>query len=265
MVSCVLSFRRKKVLYKGTEDRLTEGPRLYKINGWYYLFAAQGGTRYAHQSRVARAKSLYDTFETQPGCPLLTSLDAPYHAFQKSGHGSLVQTPKGEWYFAHLRGRPLHRDTESIVESKGWCPLGRETSIQKLIWNEEGWLQIEGGHNGLEEVEASFGVKEHKWAPDYPEKDDFNSDKLNIHFKNLRTPLEEDVYSLTDRPGHLRLYGHFSLASTYTQAHIARRWQNFHFEVEVKMAYEPNSEKPRVFSKSVPYRFPKMQRMSTLK
>ncbi len=230
-----------RVIYKGTEDRLTEGPHLYKINGWYYLFVAQGGTGYSHQARAARAKSLSDTFETQPGGPLLTTLDAPYHSFQKAGHGCLVQTPEGEWYFAHLMARPLHHDTESILEPKGWCPLGRETGIQKLFWDEDGWPHIAGGHNGLVDVEAPLGAVEHKWEPDHPEKDDFDKDTLNIHFQSLRTPLAGDVCSLTDRPGHLRLYGHFSLASTYTQAHIARRWQSFYFEAEVKMAYEPKS------------------------
>ena len=230
-----------RVIYKGTADRLAEGPHLYKVNGFYYLFVAQGGTGYAHQSRVARARSLRDTFETQPGAPLLTTLDAPCHPFQKAGHGSLVQTPAGEWYFAHLMARPLHRDTESSIDPRGWCPLGRETAIQKLVWDAEGWPQIVGGHNGAVEVDAPADAAEHKWEPDYPEKDDFDGEKLNLHFQSLRTPLDESICSLRDRPGHLRLYGHFSLASAFTQAHIARRWQSFHFEAEVKMAYEPRS------------------------
>ncbi len=230
-----------RVIYKGTADRLAEGPHLYKVNGFYYLFVAQGGTGYAHQSRVARARSLRDTFETQPGAPLLTTLDAPCHPFQKAGHGSLVQTPAGEWYFAHLMARPLHRDAESSIDPRGWCPLGRETAIQKLVWDAEGWPQIVGGHNGAVEVDAPADATEHKWEPDYPEKDDFDGEKLNLHFQSLRTPLDESICSLRDRPGHLRLYGHFSLASAFTQAHIARRWQSFHFEAEVKMAYEPRS------------------------
>ena len=165
-----------RVIYKGTADRLAEGPHLYKVNGFYYLFVAQGGTGYAHQSRVARARSLRDTFETQPGAPLLTTLDAPCHPFQKAGHGSLVQTPAGEWYFAHLMARPLHRDTESSIDPRGWCPLGRETAIQKLVWDAEGWPQIVGGHNGAVEVDAPADATEHKWEPDYPEKDDFDGE-----------------------------------------------------------------------------------------
>ncbi|MCM1125926.1 MAG: glycoside hydrolase family 43 protein [Lachnospiraceae bacterium] len=226
------------VIYKGTIDRFTEGPHLYKINGYYYLFVAQGGTVYAHQERVARAKTLWDEFETQPGDPFLTTLDTPFHSIQKAGHGSLVQTQSGEWYFTHLMGRPLHHHTESVAEVRGWCPLGRETGIQKVIWDEDGWPHIVGGHQGMLEVEAPMDVAEAE-KEQFIEKDDFDEEKLSIHFQTLRIPLGEETLSLKERPGHLRLYGRQSLASTFTQAHVARRWQSFTFDAETKMAYQP--------------------------
>ena len=229
------------MLYKGTEEKFTEGPHLYKMHGYYYLFVAQGGTVYAHQERVARAKSLKDVFETQPGGPFLTTIDVPFHPIQKAGHGSLVNTPEGEWYFAHLMGRPLHHENESAVDPRGWCPLGRETAIQKVIWDEDKWPHIVGGHMGMKEVEAPRGAQEHKWEKSCPVKDDFDSAELNINFQSLRIPLPENILSLRDRPGHLRLYGRQSLASTFTQAHIARRWQSFQFDAEIKMDYRPRN------------------------
>lgn len=228
-------------IYEGTKDKFTEGPHLYKRNGYYYLFVAQGGTMFAHQERAARSTSLHGEFVTQPGGPFLTTLDAPYHPIQKAGHGSLVETETGEWYFTHLMSRPLHHSTEAIIDPRGWCPLGRESGIQKLEWDEEGWPRIVGGHNGTVEVEAPRGLEAHPWEPTYPEKDDFDSAELNIHYQSLRIPLGEDIVSLKDRPGHLRLYGRQSLASTFTQAHIARRWQSFNFDAEVKMAYSPKT------------------------
>ena len=229
------------LIYKGTDDRFTEGPHLYKLHGYYYIFVAQGGTEYAHQERVARAKSLRDEFVTQPGEPFLTTFDAPWHPIQKAGHGSLVDTPNGEWYFTHLMGRPLHRSSEAAVNPRGWCPLGRETGIQKVVWDEELWPHIAGGHCGAVEVEGPKGVREYVWEEDWPGTEDFDSKELNPHFQTLRTPLDASVLSLEDRPGHLRLYGRFSLASTFTQAHVARRWQAFHFDAEVKMEYHPRS------------------------
>lgn len=47
-----------RTLYRGTAVGLVEGPHLYKLNGYYYLFAAQGGTVFTHQEVVARSKTL---------------------------------------------------------------------------------------------------------------------------------------------------------------------------------------------------------------
>lgn len=232
------------LLYKGTADRFTEGPHLYKRNGYYYLFVAQGGTEYAHQERVARAASLHDPFETQPKEPFLTTLDAPFHPIQKAGHGSLVETPGGEWYFAHLMSRPLHHHTESIAEVRGWCPLGRETGIQKVSWDEDGWPHIIGGHQGRLELEPPQDAKtetEDEAGRAICVRDDFEGETLGMDFQTLRVPLDESTLSLKDRKGHLRLYGRQSLASTFLQAHVARRWQSFTFDAETKLSYFPET------------------------
>lgn len=234
------------VLYKGTLDRFTEGPHIYKKDGEYYLFVAQGGTVYAHQERVARASSLHDVFVTQPGEPFLTTLDAPFHPIQKAGHGSLVETKSGEWYFAHLMGRPLHHDTESVAEVRGWCPLGRETGIQKVIWDDDGWPHIVGGHKGQVEVNGWQSITSLSGAEIQQEtlvcrKDDFDTEELSPDFQTLRVPLDEKTLSLKDRKGHLRLYGRQSLASTFLQAHVARRWQSFTFDAETKLCYRPET------------------------
>lgn len=231
-----------KVIYTGTWEKLTEGPHIYKINGYYYLFVAQGGTVYSHQERVARSRSLWGPYQTAPGeKPFLTGFDAPAHPIQKSGHGSLVDTPDGAWYFAHLMARPLHHSWESEIDPRGWCPLGRETGIQKVEWSKEGWPVIVGGHNGSITVDAPEGAGEHVWDKTYPEKDDFEDTVLNLNFQSLRIPLGEDTMSLSARPGHLRLYGRHSLMSTFHQAHIARRWQSFLFDAEIKLEYYPKT------------------------
>ena len=45
--------------------------------------------------------------------------------------------------------------------------------------------------------------------------------------------------SLTENPGHLRLYGRESLTSKFTQSFVARRWQSFVFEAETAVAVHP--------------------------
>ena len=41
-----------------------EAPHVYKINGWYYLMCAEGGTAYDHSEVIFRTKSLSQTFES---------------------------------------------------------------------------------------------------------------------------------------------------------------------------------------------------------
>ena len=45
-----------EIIWKGTDVKLVEGPHLYKLFGYYYLFCAEGGTVYTHQEVVARSK-----------------------------------------------------------------------------------------------------------------------------------------------------------------------------------------------------------------
>ncbi len=229
------------IIYKGTNEKLTEGPHIYKKDGYYYLFVAQGGTTYMHQERVARSKSLYEEFDTMPGVPFLTAYDAPFHEIQKLGHGSLVETQEGEWYFVHLMSRPLHHAWESHIDPRGWCPLGRETGIQKVEWKEDEWPYIVGGHNGRLYVEDPKGIDKYEYEETWSDKEDFDTNDLNVNFQNLRIPLDENIMTLKEKPGYLRLYGQQSLMSTFVQAHLARRWQDFYFESETKVEYNPTN------------------------
>ncbi|WP_145136247.1 glycoside hydrolase family 43 protein [Paenibacillus sp. Y412MC10] len=228
-----------KIIYKGTDVKLVEGPHIYKLFGYYYLFCAEGGTVYTHQEVVARSAELFGSYETQPGDVFLTAFDSPDGELQKCGHGSLVDTPSGEWYFAHLTGRPWHRETESIRDPRGWCTLGRETVIQKVEWNEEKWPYIVGGKQGSRFVEAPKGCTVTKYAPTYPETDHFDSAALNINFSTLRVPFDERMGSLTEKPGNLRLFGKGSLTNEHEQSLVARRWQSFYFDAQTAVAYSP--------------------------
>lgn len=158
---------------------------------------------------------------------------------QKCGHASIVQTHTGEWYLAHLAGRPIHPDDDSIIHQRGYCPLGRETAIQKLEW-EDGWPYVAGGKEGSVEVEAPR-ISETKFPPTYPEIDKFEASTLNINFQTLRIPFTKELGSLTERPNHLRLFGHESLTSTFTQAFVARRWQSLCFIAETAVEFYPEN------------------------
>ncbi|MCM3705599.1 MULTISPECIES: glycoside hydrolase family 43 protein [Cytobacillus] len=230
---------KPEVIFKGTDIKLTEAPHLYKVNGYYYLLTAEGGTKYDHQATIARSKNIIGPYEVHPENPLISSFAAPRNPLQKAGHASMVKTHTGEWFLVHLTGRPLPRGGQPLLDPRGYCPLGRETAIQRLEWKND-WPYVAGGNEPSLEVEGP-NIKEIKWGKDCPEKDDFDSKILNLHFQNLRIPLGEQIVSLTDNPGHLRLYGKESLTSKFTQAFIARRWQHFSFTAETKMAFQPET------------------------
>lgn len=230
-----------KIIWNGTADRITEGPHLYFINDFYYLFCAQGGTNWPHQEVVARSKNLLGPYDAEPGEPLLTAMDDSHSYLQKCGHGSLIETPDHEWYMAHLMARTLHHANESVIEPRGWAPLGRETSIEKIEWDNDGWPHVVGGKAGSIEVDAPSFVTSTEAKATYPVKDDFSGDQLNINFNTLRLPSEEVGVSLVDRPGYLRLYGHESLSSLFNLSLVARRWQAFSFDSETKVDYQPEN------------------------
>src|SRR6266542_3849596 len=93
-----------KILAKSV---LTEGPNLYKREGWYYLMLAEGGTGWNHGISMARSRSTTGPYELDPQESVLTARDAYDLCLQKAGHGELIETPSGEWYLAHLASRPI--------------------------------------------------------------------------------------------------------------------------------------------------------------
>ncbi len=237
-VTMKLKPQTARTIYNGTEVKLVEGPHLYKIRGYYYLFAAQGGTVWTHQEVVARSRNLEtEAFVTEPGGPFITNFDTPDFALQKQGHGSLVETPAGEWYYASLVGRPWHRANESKWDPRGWCTLGRETSIQQVTWDEQGWPRIVGGSGGQLEVDAPKDAILTEASVNHSRYDDFSQKSLDLEWNTLRIPFTEKMGHCGN--GKLQLIGRGSLASTMDTSLIASRWQAFSFDAETKVSFVP--------------------------
>ena len=229
-----------RTIWMGDDVKLVEGPHLYKINGWYYLFAAEGGTVWTHQEVVARSRTLDElSFEASPTNPFITNFDTPRSYLQKQGHGALVDTPSGEWYYASLCGRPWHHETESFTDPRGWCTLGRETAIQKVEWDEDGWPYIVGGHGGERYVEAPKDAIETVAPETRDQHDEFESDTLDPRWNTLRVPFDEKMGSVGG--GSLRLIGQGSLCNLFDLSLVARRWQAFDFDAETCVEFDPKT------------------------
>ena len=221
-----------KNIFEGTPIGATEGPHLYKRDGWYYLMTAEGGTGLTHAVTIARSKSIDGPYEVDPQNPILTSTNQPELELQKAGHASLVETLAGESYLVHLCGRP--------IGGHGRCILGRETSIQKCEWTEDGWLRLANGGNSPSVEVPAPELPEHPFEAD-PVRDDFDAPELNINFQSLRVPMDESWLSLSERPGFLRLKGREPLNSRFEQSLIARRVQAFRAQAATCLEFEPES------------------------
>lgn len=219
-------------IFTGTSIRVTEGPHLYKKDGFYYLVTAEGGTTYEHAVTVARARDIGGPYEVHPDNPLLTSRGEPELELQKAGHGSLVETQGGEWYLAHLCARPL--------ASSQRCNLGRETAIQKLEWPTGDWPRLAGGGRAPRLQVPAPDLPAHPF-PAEPERDDFGEEALGVHWQTLRVPPDESWLSLSVRPGFLRLYGRESFISRHRQSLVGRRLQAQTAEAETCLEFEPES------------------------
>ena len=217
-------------IFEGTSLGLTEAPHIHKRNGWYYLLTAEGGTGWGHAATLARSRALLGPYELHPDGPLLTSRDRPDAALQRAGHADWVDTPDGETFLVHLCGRPLR--------NRGRCTLGRETAIQRLIWGEDGWPRlVDGGAAPALTVRAP-DLPAHPF-PAPPVRTVFTGPSLPMDFQWLRSPFPEELFSLTERPGHLRLFGRESIGSAFRQALVARRQQAHCFSARTLMEYKP--------------------------
>jgi xylan 1,4-beta-xylosidase len=217
-------------IFAGTNLGFTEGPNLYRKNGWYYLLVAEGGTSYGHAVTVARSRSLTGPYEADPAGPVLTSRLYPLDPLQKAGHASIVKVPGSGWYLAHLCGRPVAR--------KGRCTLGRETALQQVSWTADGWLRV-GPMTGRAAVEVPGpGLPSHPW-PTAPIREEFDTPQVPSDFQTLRIPLDSDTLSLVERPGFLRLKGRESIGSRHIQALVARRQQAFRYRAATCLEFDP--------------------------
>lgn len=229
-----------RTLWRGTPVKLVEGPHLYRIGDYYYLFAAEGGTVYTHQEVVARSRTLDAmSFEGMPSNPFITNFDTPSSYLQKQGHGALVDTPSGEWYYASLCARPWHHENESATDPRGWCTLGRETSIQKVAWDDDGWPYVVGGHGGERYVEAPQDAIETPSTWTGTQRDSFEESELAYDWNTLRVPFDETMGHVGG--GELTLRGQGSLCNLFDLSLVARRWQAFNFDASVAVKFNPDS------------------------
>ncbi|GAA3532690.1 glycoside hydrolase family 43 protein [Nonomuraea rosea] len=202
---------------------VTEGPHLYRIDGWYYLMVAEGGTGYDHCVSVLRSRAIEGPYEADPAGPMLTARHDPGLELQKAGHGCLVQTQGGEWYLSHLVARPY--------TPRGRCVLGRESAIQRVEWD-GGWPRVPGGVPAVE-VPAPAETVPASAAPRGPWQ------VAGADWSTLRRPATPDW--VTFEEGRVTIEGGQSPYGLRTPSLVARRVTSRRCTFEASVSFEPDS------------------------
>lgn len=208
-----------------------EGPHIYKIDGYYYLLHAEGGTGPEHSISVARSKELFKWFEGCPRNPVFThrNLGMDYPVIY-AGHGDLVDDGNGNWYIIMLASRPCKRHSS----------MGRESFLAKVTW-ENGWPVISAGVGRLcDSIELPF--EEYRFAGEISHHDHmhFYDDKLDDRLLGIHTR-NESQYSLKARKGFLRLFaGKGKIEDKTNSSYLGVRQKDYCFEACTGLEFTPS-------------------------
>lgn len=177
----------EKLVIDGRNDvhPTIEGPKFYRRNGWYYIFAPAGGVKPGWQL-AARAKSPFGPYEVRRVLEQgTTKINGPHQ-------GGWVELENGENWFVHFQDRGAY---------------GRVVHLNPVRW-ENDWpeMGLDFDENGVGEpvtthekpkVEAAYPVEAAATSDDF-------TGKVGLQWQWQGNP-RDDWASLSARPGWLRL------------------------------------------------------------
>jgi alpha-N-arabinofuranosidase len=220
-------------IWGGTGGRYPEAPHIYRINGWYYLMIAEGGTEYGHMETIARSRSIWGTYESNPDNPILThrGLNGQNNPIQGTGHADLIQAHDGSWWLVFLAFRKAGGDFHH---------LGRETFLAPVSWNDAGWPVVNG--NGTVALEVNTSTLPLVDLHSRAARDEFDNPKPDLCWNFLRNP-DAESWSLSEKPGSLVLKGNaITLDEVSSPAFIGRRQQQFNCNATAEIEFDPKHE-----------------------
>jgi beta-xylosidase len=175
-----------RTVFEGREAHPTiEGPKLYKRNGYYYIFAPAGGVRTGWQT-VLRARDVQGPYEAR------IVLEQGRSAVNGPHQGAWVETASGESWFVHFQDRGAY---------------GRIVHLQPMTWRDD-WPVIgedrdaDGRGEPVAEWPKPSGASSPAATPQA--SDDFDGPGLGLQWQWPANPSRE-WWSLDARPGSLRL------------------------------------------------------------
>ncbi len=221
-----------KQLWKGGGGSYVEGPHIYKINNYFYLLTAEGGTGYGHSVAIARSKNIWGPYEACPHNPILTNRMS-YSNIQGAGHGDLVQDHHGNWWMVHLAFRPA---------VDGIHFIGRETCLLPLKWNKNGWPVVNKTGMSDEKITTPQLLPSFAFKPlDNYGCTNFKT-RLGYEWIYLRNP-DSANYSIDYSKGLLSLQGSpITLNEAASPTFLGIRQRHFDCTVSAQLQFNPSNQ-----------------------
>lgn len=177
-----------KIIYDGHDiDPTIEGPKFYKRNGFYYIFAPAGGVATGWQLAM-RSKDIFGPYERK------IVMEQGNTAINGPHQGAWIDTQTGEDWFLHFQ------DVGA---------LGRIMHLQPMVWKND-WPVIGEDRDGDGCGNPVLTYKKPNVGKTYPivtpvESDEFNSNTLGLQWQWHANP-QSWWYFTNQEKGCLSLY-----------------------------------------------------------
>lgn len=218
-----------------------EGPHILKKNGWYILYAAEGGTSVNHSQVALRSKDVWGPYIPYEKNPILTQRDLPadrLHPVTSAGHAQIVEGPDGKDYSIFLAVRPYEGD---------FYNTGRETFLAPVEWV-DGWPIINPNHKEIQ-YSQTFGFKEVKQKGAFPQNGNFGYtmkfDKgLDLSLLHLRT-IDKTSFSTSKKQGLTLNLKPETVMEMGNPSFVGKRQQHINSVAETELTFDPKNEKEK--------------------
>jgi beta-xylosidase len=216
------------IVYDGHElDPTIEGPKFYKRNGYYYIFAPAGGVSTGWQL-VLRSKNIFGPYERK------VVMDQGKSSTNGPHQGAWVNTPTGQDWFLHFQDKGAY---------------GRVVHLQPMIWK-NGWPIIGTDKDGDGTGEPVTIYRKPNVGKSYPtatpvESDEFNGTQLGKQWQWMANAKATWMY-MNPGKGALRLYSDRlpEGAKNLWQAPnvLLQKFMADEFTATTKLAFTPNAK-----------------------
>lgn len=213
-----------RIIFDGHEEHPTsEGTKLYKRNGFYYLMHPAGGVSTGWQV-VQRAKNIYGPYE------LKVTLTQGKTAINGPHQGGWVETPDGESWFIHFQDVGV---------------AGRIVHMQPVKWVND-WPVM--GHEGepvLSYQPSAVSIqkdKEPTWA-NFARKDEFDKGELALDWQWSGGRIEPRWFFCDAAKGVLRLYSAPRETEDWMPNMLLQKIPYAAFTATTRVRFVPNKDK----------------------